>query len=201
MLQAHEYFSVGADQPTSTEARVLAATHRDLEARVADGRFREDLYYRLRVVEITVPPLRERPEDIPLLAEHLIAKVSVALGKPPQVISPEVIAVLAGRGWPGNVRELENCLTRAAVMASGDVIREEHVSFATPGFGDGLPGGAPPGSVRQGDPSLESMERAQVARVLEQVGWHKRRAAKLLGISRPRLDRLIARYEFEPPDA
>ncbi len=196
VLQEHEYFPVGSDRPISTEARVLAATHRDLEARVADGRFREDLYYRLRVVEITVPPLRERPEDLPLLAEHLMAKVSLALGKPPQVLSPEVIAVLAGHDWPGNVRELENCLTRAAVMASGDVIRKEHVSFATPGFGDAPPGGPP-----QGDASLASMERAHVARVLEQTGWHKRRAADLLGISRPRLDRLIARYEFEPPDA
>ena len=196
VLQEHEYFPLGSDRPIHTEARVLAATHRDLEARVADGRFREDLYYRLRVVEITVPPLRDRPEDIPLLAEHLIAKVSVALGKPPQVLSPEVMSVLAGHGWPGNVRELENCLTRAAVMASGDVIREEHVSFATPAVGD-----APAGSFLQGDPSLESMERAHVARVLEQAGWHKRRAAKLLGISRPRLDRLIARYELEPPDA
>lgn len=196
VLQEHEYFPLGSDRPIHTEARVLAATHRDLEARVADGRFREDLYYRLRVVEITVPPLRDRPEDIPLLAEHLIAKVSVALGKPPQVLSPEVMSVLAGHGWPGNVRELENCLTRAAVMASGDVIREEHVSFATPAVGD-----APAGSFLQGDPSLESMERAHVARVLERAGWHKRRAAKLLSISRPRLDRLIARYELEAPDA
>ena len=188
VLQEHEYFPVGADTPARTEARVIAATHRNLEALVAEGRFREDLYYRLRVVEIVVPPLRERPADVPVIAEHLVAKVCRALAKPPHVISPEAMDALLAYGWPGNVRELENTVTRAVVVATGDVIRLEHLTLAAPGAG-AVPLEA----------SLEDVERLHVSRVLASTEWNKSRTAELLGVSRPRLDRIIAKHGLQPP--
>jgi two-component system, NtrC family, response regulator HydG len=181
VLQEREYYPVGADRPERTEARVIAATHRDLEALVADGAFREDLYYRLRVVEITVPPLRTRPSDIPLLAEHLIRKA--APGREPPVLSTEALDALLAHDWPGNVRELENCLTRAVVLSTGDVIRPSHLAIA-------------PASSHAAArlATLERVERDHIAAVLQATGGHKARTASILGVSRPRLDRLLRKY-------
>ena len=162
VLQERQFYPVGADKPERTEARVIAATHRDLEALVAAGQFRADLYYRLRVVEIVVPPLRERAGDLPLLA-----------------------STLARHAWPGNVRELENCLTRAVVVASGDVIRAEHLVLGA---------AAPEGPGKLG--TLDEIEREHVLRVLAATRGHKARAAQILGISRPRLDRILARHDI-----
>ena len=186
VLQEHEYYAVGADTPIRTEARVIAATHRDLEKLVAAGQFREDLYYRLRVVEIRLPPLRERMGDVPLLAEHLLQKAAAATGSRPLHLAPETSEVLMSHSWPGNVRELENTLTRAAVLATGDVIRPEHIEA-----GAAIDSG-PPRLI-----SLEELEREHVARVLEATGGHKSRTAEVLGVSRPRLDRIIERYGLE----
>jgi DNA-binding NtrC family response regulator len=184
VLQEHEYYPVGAERAERTEARVISATHQDLERLVAVGKFREDLYYRLRVVEIEVPPLRERMSDMPLLAEHFVAKAAVAGGRRP-VLASETIDKLMRHSWPGNVRELENCLARAAVMATGDVIRPEHVELAAP--------------LCESGPrltTLEEAERDHIARVLEATRGHKSRAAELLAISRPRLDRLIEKHDL-----
>jgi DNA-binding NtrC family response regulator len=183
VLQEHEYYPVGAEQPERMEARVIAATHRDLEQLVEDGEFREDLYYRLRVVEIVVPPLRERSGDIPTLAEHLVRKVSLAADRPVPMLAPEAMDVLMSHTWPGNVRELENCLTRAVVLATGDVIRPEHLELA-PREDAGELG------------TLEAAEREHVTRVLSATQGHKSKAAEILGISRPRLDRLIEKYRL-----
>jgi DNA-binding NtrC family response regulator len=188
VLQEGEYFPVGADRSQRTDARVIAATHRDLEAMVSEGTFREDLYYRLRVVEITVPPLRVRMEDVPLLAEHLVQKACSSLGKPPHILSPEAVDLLRVHSWPGNVRELENCLTRAAVTATGEVIRPEHITLTTPSR-----------SAESVDSSLDEVERDHIARVLQVNDWNKSRTAETLGISRPRLDRLIDKYRIERP--
>ena len=182
VLQEHEFYPVGAERPERTSARVIAATHRNLEHLVATDRFREDLYYRLRVVEIVVPPLRDRGEDISLIAEHLISKASSVLGRRSPSLSPEAMHLLLGHAWPGNVRELENCLTRAVVMATGSVIRPEHL-----GLGDSPSGSGPV-------TSLALAECAHVARVLHTTGGHKSRAAEILEISRPRLDRLIDKH-------
>jgi DNA-binding NtrC family response regulator len=187
VLQEHEYYPVGAERPERTEARVVAATHRDLEKLVAAGQFREDLYYRLRVVEIRLPPLRERMGDVPLLAEHLLRKAAASTGGRPLHLASDTTECLMSHDWPGNVRELENTLTRAAVLATGDVIRPEHIETgATPAEG-------PPRLI-----SLEELEREHVARVLEATGGHKSRTAEILGVSRPRLDRMIERYGLEP---
>jgi transcriptional regulator with GAF, ATPase, and Fis domain len=183
VLQEHEYYPVGAERPERTEARVIAATHGDLERMVEEDQFREDLYYRLRVVEIVVPPLRDRRSDIPQLAEHLVRKASGAVGRSAPVLSPEALDSLEGHSWPGNVRELENCLTRAVVLATGDVIRPEHLAL-----------GAPAAEPRRRLAKLEEIERDHVAYVLEAMRGNKSRAADVLGISRPRLVRLIKKY-------
>ncbi len=186
VLEDHEYYPVGGERPERSEARVIAATHRNLEELIGDGRFREDLYYRLRVVEIAVPPLRERLDDVPALAEHLVKRASGTLHHEPQVISREAMDSLMRHRWPGNVRELENCLTRAVVLATGDVIRPEHLAIA-----------AVPAESPAHLPTLDETEKAHVVRVLAATGGHKARAAEILGISRPRLNRLIEKYRLE----
>src|SRR5262245_50523508 len=188
VLQELQFYPVGADRPERTEGRVSAAAHRDLEAMVAAGQFRADLYYRLRVVEIVVPPLRERAGDLPLLAATLVRRAAAAVGRPEPVLAPDALAALARHAWPGNVRELENCLTRAVVVASGDVIRAEHLVL-----GAAAPEG-PSGKLV----TLDEMEREHVLRVLAATRGHKARAAQILGISRPRLDRILARHDIGP---
>jgi DNA-binding NtrC family response regulator len=186
VLEDHEFYPVGGEKPERTEARVIAATHRDLEQLIPDGAFREDLYYRLRVVEITVPPLRQRMRDVPLLAEHLVRKAARTLHRNPPILSPDASEALLAHSWPGNVRELENCLTRAVVVSTGDVIRPEHLAI----------GPVPPESPARLAP-LQVVEREHVARVLAATGGHKTRTAEILEISRPRLSRLMEKYELE----
>ena len=183
VLQEHEFYPVGAERPERTEARVIAATHRHLEELITQGRFREDLYYRLRVLEIVVPPLRDRLSDVPLLADHLINKASRALDRRPPVLSPEATDALLAHAWPGNVRELENCLTRAIVLAGGEVIHPENLILAMPSAGT-------PTRLT----SLEEVERDHVSQILKATEGHKSRSAEILGVSRPRLDRLIEKY-------
>jgi DNA-binding NtrC family response regulator len=185
ILEDQEFYPVGAERPERSEARVIAATHRDLEELVARGTFREDLYYRLRVVEVMVPPLRERISDLPALAEHLVRRAASDLHRDPPVVTREALDTLLGHDWPGNVRELENTLTRAVVLAPGGVIRPEHVR---------------PGEARQERDgpveSLAQVERRQVRRALTSTGGNKTRAAEMLGVSRPRLNRLLTKYEL-----
>jgi DNA-binding NtrC family response regulator len=186
VLQNREFQPVGAEKSEMTEARVLAATHQDLEAMVAARRFREDLYYRLRVVEISIPPLRARRADIPLIARHMVRRASATLAAGEPVLSNAALDKLLEHDWPGNVRELENCLMRAVVLAAGSVIRPEHLSIASP-----------PKTLNARVTSLSEMEREPVARVLNAAGGHKSRAAELLGVSRARLNRLLEKYGLE----
>jgi len=186
VLQDGEYYPVGAERPERTDARVITATHRDLETLVEEGRFREDLYYRLRVVEIQIPPLRERISDIPELTAHLVTRASRAVGRPAPVVAQEAMESLMAHPWPGNVRELENCLTRATVLSNSGVIRPEHLAL-------GPSPHAPPPRLR----TLEEAEAIQVEQTLRATAGHKTRTAEALGISRPRLDRLIAKHGLE----
>jgi transcriptional regulator with GAF, ATPase, and Fis domain len=179
VLQEREFYPVGADRPLRTEARVVAATHRDLERLVATDQFRADLYYRLVVVEIVIPPLRDRASDIPLLADHLLERAARSLGRPSPVLAPQALDRLQAHEWPGNVRELENCLRRALVLATGNVIRAEHLPLKRP-IAD--------------LPNLDLLERDHVCRVYAITGSHKTRTAQILGISRPRLDRLLRKH-------
>ena len=186
VLQEREYLPVGAERAVRTEARVIAATHRNLEKLVERGRFREDLYYRLRVVELHVPPLRERAGDIRLLAEQLIKRAANAAGRPIPALTDDALEQLLAYRWPGNVRELENTLTRAVVLAPGDVLRREHL-------------GLDPARLHGGARSLDNAMRDHIVAVLASTGGRKARAARILGISRPRLDRLIERYRIGHP--
>jgi len=187
VLQEREYYPVGADRPERTEARVVAATHRDLEALVEQGEFRADLYHRLRVLEIRVPPLRDRMADVPLLARHLLRRASVSTHRPEPVLSEPALAALTRYNWPGNVRELENTLMRALVLARGDVIHVEHIVL-----------GSASGALDAGPvPTLDDVERTHVEHVLARTGGHKTDAARLLGVSRPRLDRLLKKHGLQ----
>jgi len=183
VLQEREFYPIGGEKARRTDARIITATHRSIEQMVKDGSFREDLYFRLRVVEISIPPLRERRADIPLLVRHILGRVSAELDRDYHV-ADEVMGALMAHDWPGNVRELENALTRAAVLARASVITTEHLSLG--------PTAQPPGD--PADQSLDAMERAHVQRVLAQARRNKSRAAQILGVSRPRLDRMIARH-------
>jgi two-component system response regulator HydG len=178
VLQEGEVQRVGAGAAQRVDVRVVAATHRDLEAEVAAGRFRADLFWRLHVIVLELPPLRERPGDVPALAQHFLKRLAAANGKPMQAISPEVMERLQSWSWPGNVRELENVLERALVLARGDTI----------GLGD-LPAriaqaetGARVLSFPVGTP-LQEIERLAIAETLTLTGGDKRRAANLLGIA------------------
>lgn len=187
VLEDREYYPVGAERPERADARIIAATHRNLEELIEQKLFRSDLYYRLRVVEITIPPLRERPADIPLLAEFLVARASRRLGRTaPAVISPEAMRAILSRPWPGNVREMDNCLTRGVVLAPGGVIRAELLD---------APAERSRSNAQLG--SLADVEREHIVRVLVATDGNKARAARILGVSRPRLDRLLVKHRLE----
>jgi transcriptional regulator with PAS, ATPase and Fis domain len=188
VLQEGEYYPVGADRPKKTLARILAATHQDLEELVERDEFRRDLYYRLRVVEIRLPALHQRKSDIPLLVEHLLERKSRAIGRLAPLISDESMAVLMAHAWPGNVRELANCIEHAIVVAAGDVIRPEHLKLSRAAE-----------AAQSNLLSLNDAESAHIGRILQAAKGNKSRTAAILGISRPRLDRLIQKYGLEPP--
>ena len=184
VLQERTFERVGDAKPLPLDARIIAATHRDLAAMVAKGTFREDLYYRLRVVEIHLPPLRERAGDITVLVEGLLAKIARELGKEIRYVTPTAHARLAARDWPGNIRELENTLTRAVVLAKTDVLDETLLPLAA----------ARPDDHADTTPTLREIERRHIVRVLAETEWNKRRACAILDISRPTLDRKIEEY-------
>jgi two-component system response regulator HydG len=193
VLQERTFYPVGGEQPRTTEARVIAATHQPLEELVRRGRFREDLLYRLKVVEVELPPLRDRPGDIPLLAEHLLRVRRADLGTGRLSVSPSAMRRLEAHDWPGNVRELENALTRAAVLARGGVIGEEHLRLWSP------PAVATTGP---GSPEVRTLGEAiaaHVQRTLRETAGNRSEAARILGISRSRLARLIEKHGLEVP--
>jgi DNA-binding NtrC family response regulator len=200
VLEERTYYPVGAETPRMTDARVIAATHLPIEEALASGEFREDLYFRLRVVEIHVPPLRDRRGDIPALTRHLLVRIARELDKGLRGVADEAMMVLGAHDWPGNVRELQNCLRRAAVNAPGATIAADHIELEGRDAGTGTKdGGGAADDPRRGSEgpdsvALEEIERAHVQRVLDESGGVKRRAAQILQISRPRLDRLIKKY-------
>ena len=192
VLQERQFYPVGGEQPRRTEARVVAATHQPLEELVTEGGFREDLYFRLRVVEIVVPSLRERRDDIPLLAVHLLGLIRGETGSDVRRISDVAMEQLLAHDWPGNVRELENALTRGAIVARGPVIGAEHLALGMPGGGAAAKAEVAP--VQAGDMTLDGAVEQQIRRVLESCGGNKTEAAGLLGISRSRLARYVERF-------
>jgi DNA-binding NtrC family response regulator len=185
-LQEGTIRRVGANEPIAVDVRVVAATNRDLEAAVKAGTFRADLYYRLHVVSIRIPPLRERREDIPLLAEHFAQKHGRAEGS---AISPEARETLLAYDWPGNVRELENVVARAlALNPSGVVLREDLPEAVRAARSAPAPAPLPDVADR---PTLAELERRYASLVLQEAGGNKTRAAEILGIDRKTLYRIL----------
>lgn len=186
VIQERDFIPVGATKAKSVDIRFVAATNKNLAKEVQEGRFREDLYYRLNVITIDLPPLRERPEDIEPLAEHFMRKYARRIKKELRGISPEALQLLRSYRWPGNVRELENVMERAVILSRGDQV----LPAVLPLRGKESP---PPPRDNRLIP-LETVEREHIERVLRQTGYHKSRTAEILGISRKTLDRKIAEY-------
>ncbi|ABB31298.1 two component, sigma54 specific, transcriptional regulator, Fis family [Geobacter metallireducens RCH3] len=192
VIQEREFIPVGATKPKSVDIRFVAATNKDLAKEVAAGRFREDLYYRLNVITIALPPLRERREDIEPLAMHFLAKYARRIRKNIRGFTPEALQSLQGYRWPGNVRELENVVERAAILTRGDLVTPEVLPIRPR---EDAPLLRPDNLLV----SLEEMEREHIERVLRQTGFHKSRTAEILGISRKTLDRKIVEYALAIP--
>jgi len=186
VLQEGEIRPVGTNEAVPVDVRVLAATNKDLQKLVHDGKFREDLYYRLNVVAIHLPPLRERREDIALLAEHFAAKHGRPEGA---AIAPGARDLLVGYDWPGNVRELENVIARALALNPAGVVVPEDLPEKLRGAPPVLPFAA--GGASGGRPTLDEVERRYAAQVLSETGGNKTRAAEILGIDRKTLYRIL----------
>ena len=188
VLQERRIQRLGATQPIPIDARFIAATHADLAVRVKEGRFREDLYYRLAVVRLEVPPLRERLDDLPLLAGQILARLNAKLGKSVRGIEPAALAALRAYSFPGNVRELENLLERAMIFAGSDTLGS--ADLALPRAAGPHP--PPPPA------SLDGLERRAIVEALQRWEGNRTRAAAELGISRRTLLNKIKEYGIEP---
>jgi DNA-binding NtrC family response regulator len=194
VLQEGEIRRVGAAETIKVDARVLAATNRDLKAEVVAGRFREDLLFRLQVVTVNVPPLRDRRGDIPLLIKHFISRHADRLGRAAPRVAPEVFEMLSGYAFPGNVRELSHILERAMLLAREGVITASDLPpEVTKAFQEQAATGGSMGSLADDWPTLSVLERRYIDRVLSRTGGNKTRAAEVLGIDRRTLNRMFAR--------
>jgi DNA-binding NtrC family response regulator len=192
-LQEREVIPVGATEAVAIDVRIIAATNRDLEEEIRRGGFRSDLYYRLNVITLHLPPLRDRPDDVPRLTQHFLERFAASRGREPQRLSADALSALHAYDWPGNVRELENALERAAILSSGSEIGPDALPDritapkAQPLVGDRLPP----------NPSLEIIERAYIHWVLQSEGGNKTRAAEVLGIDPSTLYRKLIRYGLQ----
>jgi DNA-binding NtrC family response regulator len=179
---------LGGTVPLAVDFRVVAATHRDLEALVRSGSFREDLFWRLNVFAIEIPPLRERPEDVPLLAAHFLARFAAAMNRKPLALSPAAEQALRAYAWPGNVRELQNAIERALVAGNGPLVEASDLPLHVTG--------APTQPARG---SLAEVEKAHIQSVLDALGWNISRAARMLAVDRATLYNKIRRYDLKRP--
>jgi two-component system response regulator AtoC len=191
VLQEREFEPLGSERTERVDVRVIAATNRDLGQMVADGRFQEDLYYRLAVIPIVIPPLRDRREDIPVLVEHFVRKHAQRVGRRFDRIEPAVIAALESAEWPGNVRELENTVERAVVLSRGQVLALDAIPM--PGPAAASASSLPSQRLKQ---NLEWTERETLRRALESSGGVKKAAAELMGISQRALSYYLAKYKL-----
>jgi two-component system response regulator AtoC len=220
VLQDGRFERLGSPETVKVDVRILAATNKNLQQEVEAGRFREDLYYRLKIISIELPPLRERLDDVPALVSYFVARFAEEYDRPLRYVSDHAVRKLCGHTWPGNVRELENCLRRAVLMCKADVLGADHIRFE----GDQQPAREAPGEDPLG-PSLKRrieelvpeilqvagtraranlidlVEEALIARALRECGHNQVHAARLLGISRNTLRHRIRKYGLEPPQA
>jgi two-component system response regulator HydG len=193
-LQQGEVQRLGSDKSIRVDVRVIAATNRDLEAEVRAGAFREDLYYRINVIALRVPALRERPEDIPLLARHFLTGFAARNRKTFRGFSPRAMDLMLHYAWPGNVRELENAVERAVILAPGELVTEEDLPASLRGV-EKTP--QSDGGAANGGQSLEDVEREAIVRTLEQVGHNKSEAARVLGVTRVTLRSKMKKFGLE----
>jgi len=189
VLQEHEIVRVGSTQPIKVDFRCVAATNKNLEQLIEEGKFRPDLFYRLNVFRIELPALRERRDDIPLLVNHFVRKFSLQMNKKITRVTPAAMSMMQQQHWTGNIRELENAIERAMVVAQEPEIREQDLAFKANGASTN--GGGPK--------SLDEMEKAHILRVLEQCNWNQTRAAEILDIDRVTLHHKLKKYGWARP--
>jgi DNA-binding NtrC family response regulator len=204
VLQEHAFERVGGNEPISVDVRVVAATHRDLESEVRDSKFREDLYYRLKVVEILLPPLRERLEDIPALVDRFSVQVAERHSREPKAFSSDALAALARHGWPGNVRELRNVVERVVILAPGPQVEVEDLDFGSPV--------GPPAAANLSQPvpnvafrdakkqMVEDFERSYLIQALRDHGGNVSRTAESIGMVRQSLQQKIRELGLRQDD-
>ncbi|MCX6144334.1 MAG: sigma-54 dependent transcriptional regulator [Ignavibacteriales bacterium] len=190
VIETKQFARVGGNDIIRVDFRVICATNKDLEKAVAEGTFREDLYYRLNVFSVFIPPLRERKGDIPVLANYFVQKYNRAMGKQITSISPEAMDTIVRYNWPGNVRELENAIERAMVVGKPPAIKPEDLPYQLTEKNHVLPAG-----------SLAGMEKAHIASVLDQNRWNISRSAEILQIDRVTLYNKIEKYGLKKPNA
>jgi DNA-binding NtrC family response regulator len=190
VLQERSFYRVGGSEEVRVDVRVVAATHVDLQQAVQDGKFRDDLYYRLNVIEIHLPPLRERREDIPLLAQHFLERLTHELGKDIAGISESALRILLDYDWPGNVRELENAIERGIVTCKNQELTDEHLAFLSHS-GNGNRRCSIPVNM-----TLQEMEKQLIAVTLQRTAHNVKEAAAVLGIDRSTLYEKIKKYEI-----
>jgi len=200
VLQEREFQRLGGTRVLHSDARIVAATNRDLEQAITQGKFREDLYYRLNVFAIQLPPLRERRDDILELINAFLAEFSQRFGRPPAGLSTEARRILLNHSWPGNVRELRNCLERAAILCEGGLITPDHLPVKLTASRQSLP---PVSTVLNAGPAAEpaadlpSVERALIQKALETARFNKSKAAKALGLTRQQLYVRLRRHGLD----
>ncbi len=190
VLQTGQFERVGGEETLQTDVRLVAATNRDLTVLIAEKKFRDDLYYRLNVVSVELPPLRERREDIPLLAEHFVHRLALKYHWPHLALAPDAVQALCEQPWPGNVRQMQNVLSRAAILARGRLILAADIKPPVAAASATTPAPAP---LALKD-ILAETERRVIREALEQAGWNRTKAARLLGISRRQLFDKIQQY-------
>ncbi len=205
VIQERDFIPIGSTRPKKVDVRFVAATNKDLQREVSEGRFREDLYYRLNVITIELPPLRERPEDVAPLAIHFMRKFAGRMSKAIHSFEPDAMEALQRYGWPGNVRELENVMERAVILTNGPSIttaalplRPASTALAQPTVLSAL--SVPPATAPSRMVPLEEMERHHIEAVLKGTGYHKSRTAEILKISRRTLDRRIEEFGLMDPE-
>jgi transcriptional regulator with PAS, ATPase and Fis domain len=188
VIESHQFTRVGGSEPIKSDFRVICATNKDLEQAVKEGTFREDLYYRLNVFTVSLPPLRERRSDIPPLVQHFVRKYSTVMNKPVKEIEATALDLLVRYSWPGNVRELENVIERAMVLAKPPSIKSTDLPFQL----------SQTQAAPNGD-TLEAIEKAHIENILRRNGWNITRSAEMLDIDRVTLYNKIAKFALKKP--
>jgi len=191
VLQAREFEPVGSNRTQKVDVRIITATNRDLEKMVREGRFRDDLYYRLNVFQTVLPPLRERLEDLLVLADFFLKKYGEKNRRGVITLAPETLQAFRRYPWPGNIRELENVIERGVIICQGNVLTREDLPAALQPQGEWLAAGG------EGEPGLPELERQLISRTLERVAGQRRQAAEILGISLDELNLKIRSYVLE----